>query len=733
MARLPALDGLRALAVYLVVLFHAGVDRFAGGFIGVDVFFVLSGFLITRLLLVEQAEHGRIDLLRFAGRRIRRLLPAASLAVIATCVVFVAFSSPIERRAVLRDARASVFYVANWNFIDRGQDYFGGALDSSPFLHLWSLAVEEQFYVVWPIVMMVVARWWTRSARAARRTTAAVGALAVLGAVFALSVAEGDLIRAYYGTDTRAYQLLAGGAVAFALTGRDGTAQRNLDARVGELGVLTGVVGIVAISLVGDIGPVTRGVAATVAAVVTIASVASSRGTPWSAGTLGAAPLARLGDLSYGTYLWHWPIVIVLERTLVLGARSTAVVVAVVATALAKLSMDLVERPIRRRSAVATPTDDRIAIGAAVTVALAAGLLIVPTILQSDVAQLRAVDRPGYTPAVGVTPDATPVDPAVLERSESLDVPPSPAGPAPTVAAAPSTAPPAPSSSAPSPSPTTVEPVGSSLLVEGLTGPKPSVVGDELDEGDGCVNDVIGELAACIAVQGSGDRVLLVGDSHANKLVVAFNRYAIDHDLTMATVSMVACPWQRGVLYELVPPVEGARQICRDQRAVLYDEFIEAYRPDVVVVTSHDLASDRYQVVPSDDVATSDGLVGLDLVRSATARSVDAFVSVGARVVILEPLPNAPFDPLVCLDGADVVEQCAFDAVDFPLPDTAIYREIAADRARVDTVATADLACPDFPRCDAVVADTLVREDMDHLSLDFTLLIVDELMRRAGL
>ena len=152
--RWPALDGLRAVAVYLVVAFHAGIGRFDGGFIGVDVFFVLSGFLITRLLIVEHDDRGSIDLVGFYARRARRLLPAAWTAIVATAAVYVLVATPFEREEVVRDARSSVFYVANWNFIDRSQDYFAESVSSSPFLHLWSLAVEEQFYVIWPLCVL---------------------------------------------------------------------------------------------------------------------------------------------------------------------------------------------------------------------------------------------------------------------------------------------------------------------------------------------------------------------------------------------------------------------------------------------------------------------------------------------------------------------------------------------------------------------------------------------------
>jgi peptidoglycan/LPS O-acetylase OafA/YrhL len=149
----PFLDGLRAVAVYLVVLFHAGSDRFSGGFVGVDVFFVLSGFLVTQLLLRDVEATGSVSFRRFYARRFRRLLPAAFVALVVTALVFAALASPVEVADALGGFKASFLYSANWYFIDQSADYFGADLATNPVLHFWSLAVEEQFYLVWPLLL----------------------------------------------------------------------------------------------------------------------------------------------------------------------------------------------------------------------------------------------------------------------------------------------------------------------------------------------------------------------------------------------------------------------------------------------------------------------------------------------------------------------------------------------------------------------------------------------------
>ena len=146
----PALDGVRTIAVYLVVLYHAGLSFLPGGFVGVDVFFVLSGYLVTNVLLTEIESTGRVHLRRFYARRVRRLLPAAVVTIVIVCVLSVLVLPQLTREGLVDDARAALLYVANWHFLGDATDYFAESVDQSPFLHFWSLAIEEQFYVAFP-------------------------------------------------------------------------------------------------------------------------------------------------------------------------------------------------------------------------------------------------------------------------------------------------------------------------------------------------------------------------------------------------------------------------------------------------------------------------------------------------------------------------------------------------------------------------------------------------------
>src|SRR5690242_13711592 len=203
----PALDGLRGLAVTAVVLFHGGVAALSGGFLGVDSFFVLSGFLITSLLLAEHDRDGRIRLVAFWGRRARRLLPALLLMIAAVTVAGRWLLDPDDQRLLRGDALAALGYVANWRMIYRGADYFTQTAAPSILQHTWSLGIEEQFYLVWPLLFVVVRR----------KMGLLLAGVAASALAAALLYRPDDVNRAYFGTDTRAQALLMGCALAVAV------------------------------------------------------------------------------------------------------------------------------------------------------------------------------------------------------------------------------------------------------------------------------------------------------------------------------------------------------------------------------------------------------------------------------------------------------------------------------------------------------------------------------------
>ncbi len=371
----PYLDGLRCLAVYLVVAFHAGLHRFSGGFIGVDVFFVLSGYLMTRILVRELVQKRRVGFRHFYARRFRRILPAAAATLLISAFVYGIVATPFEGLQAAGDYRSAFLYYANWHFLAQSTNYFAPSVDASPVLHFWSLAVEEQFYLAWPLVLtglFFVARqarrwqWWTL------RVLLAVLVIASAGA--ALHYAAENLDRAYYGTDTRIYQLLAGGIIA--ITPQLVTRGR----RFGVGAQILALAALVAVFALGTsaftLSPITRGIAVVACtAVLIVALECAPRGLAGFA--LSDSRIAYLGRISYGTYLWHWPIIVVLTRKIDPGG-GLFVIVTLLSTALAAISFHLLEHPIRR-SPVLDGLDRRV-ITAALTFSIVAGILIAPAL-----------------------------------------------------------------------------------------------------------------------------------------------------------------------------------------------------------------------------------------------------------------------------------------------------------------------------------------------------------------
>lgn len=411
---LPALDGLRALAVAAVVLYHLGLPRFRGGYLGVDLFFVLSGFLITGLLRTEWDRRGAIDFRRFYARRARRLLPAL-LVVLGALVGYVAADGALLDPAGLRaDVLATLGYVANWRFVAAGQSYFDQFADPSPLRHAWSLAIEEQYYLLWPLLLLALLRL-TRGSR--RVTLAATVGIAAASAV-AMAVVftpGGDPSRAYYGTDTRAFELLAGSALALFLAGRRPGSWRVPDGA--GLAALTVLVGGW-LTVADDAEWMYRGgfLAATLLGVVVVAAVARE---PGALGPLGRAlsvtPLRGLGRISYGVYLWHWPVIVLLRPPTVDVSGDALRVLQVVVTLVASIvSYVVVEQPVRTDAwAWLRGWSARLA-GPAVASVLVVVLLVAgaspppePSLVAAPAGASRAV-APAPSPALDLTANRTP-------------------------------------------------------------------------------------------------------------------------------------------------------------------------------------------------------------------------------------------------------------------------------------------------------------------------------------
>jgi len=368
--RVPGLDSLRALGVASVVGYHLGAPLLGGGFLGVTLFFVVSGYLITRLLLAEIDTRGTADLAGFWVRRLRRLLPAA-YAVVVVCLAGSMLFAPDLLTKVRGDGLAALGYASNWWMVFHEVSYFDSFGLPSPLAHLWTLAIEEQFYVVWPLALLaLLALVRKRDAILATVGVAIVGSSTLLAVLYD----PVDPNRSYMGTDTRMAELLIGAFLALALHLKEGDEVRTpvrvaavLDSRRAWLALATssGAFLLLASSLPDTAAFAYRGgiLLAAVASAGMILSLQAAAVAPLAV-RVDAGPVGALGRRSYSVYLWHYPVLVALSTAQDIGqfspGRSAAVVV--VTLLCAEVSYRLIEGPIRRRGLRSTAASVRAAI-----------------------------------------------------------------------------------------------------------------------------------------------------------------------------------------------------------------------------------------------------------------------------------------------------------------------------------------------------------------------------------
>ncbi|MFM7617570.1 MAG: acyltransferase family protein [Actinomycetes bacterium] len=410
----PALDGLRAVAVSAVLLFHLGVSWMPGGYLGVSVFFTLSGFLITTLLIRERVSTGRIDSRAFYTRRLRRLMPA-SLACIAGVCVVIGVGLIADTASLRREVLGALFQVENWVSLLGGQSYAELFQSPSPVAHFWSLAIEEQFYWLWPPVVTGLLIWSTRGARPLQRMTYALVGLFVL---FSLSVPitlrlwSADAV--YFASWTRFAEILAGGALAAFV------ALRNPPSWVRWFAAPS----LVAIVWLCIVTPSGRGWAyeggLPLFALISVLLILSLQTAGPIRTVLATAPLVAIGRVSFGLYLYHWPVFVVLdaERTGLdgwqLGTLRMAVTIAITL-----VSYFLLEQPIRERRWLLRPQRLVVALGAAF---VAVAVLTFATVPVPATAERPAVlggptGAKGTTGAPGASADDRPPVVAVFGDS----------------------------------------------------------------------------------------------------------------------------------------------------------------------------------------------------------------------------------------------------------------------------------------------------------------------------
>ena len=352
------IDGLRAVAIVAIVLYHADVSSLPGGFIGVDVFFVISGYLITKLLAGEFETTGTIAFTAFYARRARRLLPALGLTVIGTLAAVCIFLSPVEVETLAKTAIATALYISNFYFINQAADYFSPNSQHDPLLHTWSLGVEEQFYILWPLFLVVAYRL------GGKRAFIAFCAITIVSS-FAAWLTVGPTW-AFYSSPTRAWELGIGALCSF------------VSLRSSALiNTLIGVAGLAAIAGSSALANANDRLAMVVPTLGTAAILVSGGGSGSLASRLLAVwPLRMTGRISYSWYLWHWPVLVIVQQSLeVWLPLSTRLWCVAASFALAIVSYVLVEQPVRTSLPLLRRPAFSMLLAAAVTVTLVAGSL----------------------------------------------------------------------------------------------------------------------------------------------------------------------------------------------------------------------------------------------------------------------------------------------------------------------------------------------------------------------
>jgi peptidoglycan/LPS O-acetylase OafA/YrhL len=392
------IDGLRAISILLVVGFHAGVSGLPGGYVGVDVFFVLSGYLITSLLVAEQRRTGRVALGQFVARRVRRLLPMSSLVLVVTLLAGVWLLPPLARESLVGDARAAALYVANWRFAGQATAYSDTEVTDSLLVHYWSLSIEEQFYVLWPLLILGVG-WLVGRRRPDRVVPAlgvAIGALVAASLWASVSLTERLGPQAYYLTHTRLWEIGVGAGLALA-----GPHLRRIPRRVAQSAAVVAFALLLAAATRLDEATAFPGWVALVPVLSCAVLVATAAQQPTVVSrALSWRPLVALGRLSYGWYLWHWPAIglglLFVERAGWSVAPGVVTALAVAASlGLAAACHVLVEHPVRHAAQLQGPARRSLALGGVLmAVPVLAGATALHLADRGDVAVAAASSGP---------------------------------------------------------------------------------------------------------------------------------------------------------------------------------------------------------------------------------------------------------------------------------------------------------------------------------------------------
>lgn len=668
------IDGLRAIAVLSVLVFHVREGWLPGGFTGVDIFFVISGFLITGLLWREAANTGTVRLARFYAARARRLLPAAATVLTATVVLSVLLLPPLQARSVIGDGIAAALYVGNYRFAIEGTDYLS-TTEPSPLQHYWSLGVEEQFYLVWPALILATVWLLGRTTRLAgvaamRSATPYLVALTAVGAVsfgVSLTLTESSPSWAFFGLPSRAWELAVGGLVALTIPW-----WRRLPA------VSAAVVGWGGLALIAltctqvDEATPYPGTAALLPVFGTALVIIAGCATPdLGAGRFLSTPVMRsIGRVSYSWYLWHWPVLILAPalfgRDIGLAGNLAMVLVSL---GLAIMTLHLVENPARFAEALRSSTVRSLAVGAVATATAVCAALVLLAIRPVPVGAGEAAAPAAISAPVPEPRPLTPREQIRAAVAASTQPRPVPANLKPSLAQAPNAKP--------------------EMFVNGCVRSWRDVDQPECASGD--VRSPV--------------RVALFGDSHAAMWESALNPVAQQRHWRLETMGKVTCPPQELPIFS---PYLGRT-------------FTECGRWRTQVLSR--LRQNPPQLVIVDMVRRYGADFGFTSYDEAWLRGLTELVStlrgLGSQVLVLGPVPDPHGTVPNCLsDHMDDVLACS------PTRRVGINGEGVAAEAAATTAAggvyadLSELFCTDR-RCPVVIGDTLVFRDDNHITSEY--------------
>ena len=685
------IEGLRAVAVIAVVFFHAGVPGVGGGYIGVDVFFVVSGFLITGLLWREASTTGAVGLATFYGARARRLLPAAVTVIVATCVASVVLLPPLQARSVIGDGIASALYAGNYRFAIQGTDYLTADAPPSPLQHYWSLGVEEQFYLLWPALIIGTAWLLARLARrtgvgASRSVVPYVLVLGVLATVsFMVSLAWTDTWPswAYFSLPTRAWELAVGGLIALTAT-----AWRHLpgpSAAVVGWGGLALIV--VTCTQIGEETPYPGTTALLPVLGTALVIGAGCATTELGVGRVLSKPAMRaIGRLSYSWYLWHWPVLLLapalVGQPLGLAGRLAMVVVSFV---LAILTLHLVENPVRFATSLTASAQRSLVAGGVLTALAVAACLVLLMVSPVPVGQGTAAAPVAIGPAaptVGAPPPMSVRDQVLAAVAKSAAGGPVPANLTPALNA--------------------------------IAKPDVFVNGCVLSWRDVAQPDCVSGDAAAPTT------VALVGDSHAAMWQPALEPYAQERHWRLETMSKVLCPFLD--LPTNSPYLGRKFTECEQWRGSVMARLFKE-KPQVIVLDM----SRRYG---ADFGFTSYDQAWLDRLTLV----VKTLRRTGAKVLVASQVPDPHGTVPTCVSAhMDNAIACAPSRAD-GLNDAGMAAESAATAAGGGQYMNlSELFCT-AGRCPVIVGNTLVFRDDNHITTEYARVLaplLTEMIERA--